>query len=136
MRDLSAVGAAEDTNQVHAHASGSGAFGRSFDLLGDGSIRTVYTPGHTHGHMSVVLRLAGGREALVAGDATLPRGAEPHAAYLMNQLASYRQAVLAAYAQARPLHERALAIWEKALGPDHPGIARSLNNPRSQCAGR
>jgi N-acyl homoserine lactone hydrolase len=44
-------------------------FGRSFDLLGDGSIRAVYTPGHTHGHMSVVLRLGGGREALLAGDA-------------------------------------------------------------------
>jgi N-acyl homoserine lactone hydrolase len=43
-------------------------FGRSFDLLGDGSIRLVYTPGHTHGHMSVVLRLSD-REALVAGDA-------------------------------------------------------------------
>ena len=25
-------------------------------------------------------------------------------------------------------HERALAIWEKALGPDHPNIAASLNN--------
>ena len=44
-------------------------FGRSIDLLGDGSIRAVYTPGHTHGHMSVVLRLGDGREALVAGDA-------------------------------------------------------------------
>jgi glyoxylase-like metal-dependent hydrolase (beta-lactamase superfamily II) len=43
-------------------------FGRSFDLLGDGSIRAVYTPGHTHGHMSVVLGLRE-REALVAGDA-------------------------------------------------------------------
>jgi glyoxylase-like metal-dependent hydrolase (beta-lactamase superfamily II) len=50
-------------------------FGRSFDLLGDGSIRAVYTPGHTHGHMSVVLRLAGGREALVAGDAIYTRRA-------------------------------------------------------------
>jgi glyoxylase-like metal-dependent hydrolase (beta-lactamase superfamily II) len=44
-------------------------FGRSVDLLGDGSIRLVYTPGHTHGHMSVVLRLSNDREALVAGDA-------------------------------------------------------------------
>jgi glyoxylase-like metal-dependent hydrolase (beta-lactamase superfamily II) len=52
-----------------SHAS----FGRSFDLLGDGSIRAVYTPGHTHGHMSVVVRLAGGREALVAGDAIYTR---------------------------------------------------------------
>jgi N-acyl homoserine lactone hydrolase len=43
-------------------------FGRSFDLFGDGSVRLVYTPGHTLGHLSVVLRLRG-REALVAGDA-------------------------------------------------------------------
>ena len=57
-------------------------FGRSVDLLGDGSIRLVYTPGHTHGHLSVVLRLGGGREALLAGDAiytvhTLKTGHRP-----------------------------------------------------------
>jgi glyoxylase-like metal-dependent hydrolase (beta-lactamase superfamily II) len=49
-------------------------FGRSFDLLGDGSVRVVYTPGHTHGHMSVILRLRD-REALVAGDAIYTRRA-------------------------------------------------------------
>ena len=27
-----------------------------------------------------------------------------------------------------PLYERALAIWEKALGPGHPDVATSLNN--------
>jgi N-acyl homoserine lactone hydrolase len=43
-------------------------FARSFDLFGDGSVRAVYTPGHTLGHMSVVVRTAGG-EVLVAGDA-------------------------------------------------------------------
>jgi glyoxylase-like metal-dependent hydrolase (beta-lactamase superfamily II) len=43
-------------------------FGRSFDVFGDGSVRTVYTPGHTLGHMSVVLRTARG-EVLIAGDA-------------------------------------------------------------------
>jgi glyoxylase-like metal-dependent hydrolase (beta-lactamase superfamily II) len=43
-------------------------FGRAIDLLGDGSIRAVYTPGHTRGHMSVILRLRN-REALIAGDA-------------------------------------------------------------------
>lgn len=43
-------------------------FGRSFDLFGDGSVRLVYTPGHTHGHQSVILRLKE-REALVTGDA-------------------------------------------------------------------
>lgn len=43
-------------------------FGRSLDLFGDGSIRIVFTPGHTLGHCSVILRLKG-REALLTGDA-------------------------------------------------------------------
>jgi N-acyl homoserine lactone hydrolase len=47
-------------------------FARSFDLFGDGSVRTVYTPGHTLGHMSVVLRTDSG-EVLVAGDAIFLR---------------------------------------------------------------
>jgi N-acyl homoserine lactone hydrolase len=47
-------------------------FARSFDLFGDGSVRAVYTPGHTLGHMSVVVRTAGG-EMLVAGDAIYVR---------------------------------------------------------------
>lgn len=32
------------------------------------------------------------------------------------------------YAEAQPVHERALAIRERSLGPDHPDVARSLNN--------
>ena len=32
------------------------------------------------------------------------------------------------FAGARAYHERALAIREKALGPDHPDMAYSLNN--------
>jgi len=43
-------------------------FGRALDLFGDGSVMVVSTPGHTDGHLSVVLRMAG-REALIAGDA-------------------------------------------------------------------
>ena len=31
-------------------------------------------------------------------------------------------------ARARPLHERALAIYEKVLGPEHPDTATGLNN--------
>jgi len=46
-----------------------GAFSRTIDLLGDGSIRLVSTPGHTVGHMSVLLALADGRQLLVVGDA-------------------------------------------------------------------
>jgi N-acyl homoserine lactone hydrolase len=37
-------------------------------VFGDGSVRVVYTPGHTLGHMSVVLRTARG-EVLLAADA-------------------------------------------------------------------
>jgi N-acyl homoserine lactone hydrolase len=43
-------------------------FGRTFDLFGDGSVRVAFTPGHTLGHMSVILRLKQ-REVLLAGDA-------------------------------------------------------------------
>ena len=32
------------------------------------------------------------------------------------------------YPQAEPLNQRSLAIREKALGPDHPDVATSLNN--------
>jgi N-acyl homoserine lactone hydrolase len=57
-------------------------FARSFDLFGDGSVRTVYTPGHTLGHMSVVVRTARG-EVLVAADAIFLRRtlAESHLPY-------------------------------------------------------
>ena len=32
------------------------------------------------------------------------------------------------YAEAEPLNNRSLAIWEKALGPEHPNVATSLEN--------
>ena len=32
------------------------------------------------------------------------------------------------YAKAEPLYERALAIREKALGPEHPRVATCLEN--------
>ena len=44
-----------------------GSFGRTFDLFGDGSIRLAYTPGHSAGHMSVILRLPR-RDFVVGGD--------------------------------------------------------------------
>lgn len=47
----------------------------------------------------------------------------------MNGLAYYHYRVLGTYAQARPRYERALAIREKVLGPEHPDTATSLNDP-------
>jgi hypothetical protein len=36
--------------------------------------------------------------------------------------------LLGDYAKAEPLFRRSLAILEKALGPDHPSVATSLEN--------
>ncbi len=55
-----------------AESDSFASFGRSFDLFGDGSVRLVFTPGHTRGHLSVVLRLRD-REALLCGDAAYTR---------------------------------------------------------------
>jgi tetratricopeptide (TPR) repeat protein len=32
------------------------------------------------------------------------------------------------YSESEPLYQRSLAIREKALGPEHPDVAQSLNN--------
>lgn len=53
----------------------------TIDLFGDGSLMLAFTPGHTLGHVSLIVRLAG-REALLTGDAaytmaTLRDGARP-----------------------------------------------------------
>jgi glyoxylase-like metal-dependent hydrolase (beta-lactamase superfamily II) len=45
-----------------------GAFSNAVDLLGDGSIRLISTPGHTAGHVSVLLQTAD-RQVLAVGDA-------------------------------------------------------------------
>lgn len=52
-----------DRGEIDSYAT----FGRSFDLFGDGSVRLVYTPGHSAGHMSVVARLAE-RDFVIGGD--------------------------------------------------------------------
>jgi N-acyl homoserine lactone hydrolase len=46
-----------------------GPFEHTVDFLGDGSIRLLFTPGHTPGHVSVLLRLEDGGRVLIVGDA-------------------------------------------------------------------
>jgi len=56
---------------------GAGPFGPfrdAFDLLGDGSLVLVPLPGHTAGHMGMVVTIPGGRW-LLAGDAAFSRAA-------------------------------------------------------------
>src|SRR5262249_44791518 len=51
----------------------------------------------------------------------------PEAALLMIQ-GGYYLNERARYEEAEPLYLRALAIYEKALGAEHPAVASSLNN--------
>ncbi len=53
-----------DGDQVRSYAS----FGRTIDLFGDGSVRLAFTPGHSSGHQSVIVRLKD-RDMAIAGDA-------------------------------------------------------------------
>lgn len=80
-------------------------FGRSVDLFGDGSVRLVYTPGHSAGHCSVILRLKG-REALLTGDAayTLRTIRESHLPYVMSDEHRFRRSLreIQLYVEATP----------------------------------
>ena len=69
-------------------------FGRALDLFGDGSVMLVSTPGHSDGHLSVVLRMPG-REALIAGDAmyTMRTLRESHLPYKMADEHRFRRSL-------------------------------------------
>jgi N-acyl homoserine lactone hydrolase len=75
------------------------------DLLGDGSVRLVSTPGHTKGHMSVLVRTGAG-EALLAGDAayTLRNVREQALPLLTADAGRHRRSLaeLKAFMDARP----------------------------------
>jgi glyoxylase-like metal-dependent hydrolase (beta-lactamase superfamily II) len=82
-----------------------GPFSSTVDVLGDGSVRLVSTPGHTPGHMSVLVRTQGG-EALLAGDAayTLRNVREQALPLITADAASQRRSLaeLKAFADANP----------------------------------
>jgi N-acyl homoserine lactone hydrolase len=88
-------------------------FARSFDLFGDGSVRAVYTPGHTLGHLSVVLRTESG-EVLVAGDAIYTRKtlADTHLPYRMEDEHLFRRSL-------REIRQYATETPEALIVPGH-----------------
>ena len=97
-----------------------GPFGRTFDLFGDGSVRLVFTPGHTHGHMSVIVRLPR-RDFVVVGDVAytwrqFKGGPEPYRVAdrhnwrrSLKEMQAYRKAY--PYALIVPGHDP--VFWEK-----------------------
>jgi tetratricopeptide (TPR) repeat protein len=62
-----------------------------------------------------------------ATDGAAHPGLPAPSANVLNGTARYHHA-RAAWAAAEPLYRRALAINEKALGPEHPDLATRLNN--------
>jgi N-acyl homoserine lactone hydrolase len=58
-----------DGDAINSYAT----FGRTFDLLGDGSVRLAFTPGHSAGHCSVICRLAN-EDFIIGGDAMYMAG--------------------------------------------------------------
>jgi N-acyl homoserine lactone hydrolase len=88
-------------------------FARSFDLFGDDSVRAVYTPGHTRGHLSVVLRTDSG-EVLVAGDAIYTHRtlADSHLPYRMSDEHLFRRSL-------RELRQYAAETPEALIVPGH-----------------
>jgi glyoxylase-like metal-dependent hydrolase (beta-lactamase superfamily II) len=83
-----------------------GPFSETVDLLGDGSIRLISTPGHTPGHLSVLLRTSNG-QVLVAGDAVYLRSNltdEAAPPYMGGSRAEYLSSLrqLAAFAELNP----------------------------------
>jgi N-acyl homoserine lactone hydrolase len=62
-----------DLVDLDADGEPHGPFGRTLDLLGDGSVRLISTPGHTPGHTSLLVRASDGRTVLLAGDAAYTR---------------------------------------------------------------
>jgi N-acyl homoserine lactone hydrolase len=88
-------------------------FARSFDLFGDGSVRAVYTPGHTLGHMSIVVRTARG-EVLVAADAIYLRRtlADQHLPYRTEDEHLFRRSL-------REIRQYATETPEALIVPGH-----------------
>ena len=105
-----------DAPEVGSYAS----FGRTFDLLGDGSIRLAFTPGHTLGHMSVIARLRD-RDFVIAGDAVYtmrqleggPGQPRPHDPHLWRRSLQELQLFHREYPQAMIVPGHDPAEWQK-----------------------
>lgn len=90
-----------------ASAPPADGFDHVLDVLGDGSIRLVFTPGHTPGHCSVLVETASG-PVLLAADAAYARKSIDERLVPMYVTGSKREYVASL---------ETLAAWERS----HPG---------------
>jgi eukaryotic-like serine/threonine-protein kinase len=120
---LEKTGAYEDAERVGADAYHEAAHIGAWNVAAAASTKLVYISfqraQHTEG-------LSWGRHAKVALAHAGDDGGHREAARLNNVASAHRGT--GSYEEARRLYERALAIWEKTSGPEHPSVATSLNN--------
>jgi hypothetical protein len=88
-------------------------------------VATLPSPEWNEGGWALWERLAPHCRALL--DHLCKDALEPDAARIMNDLALWLYH-RAEYGEAEPLYQRALAIWEKVLGPEHPHVATCSEN--------
>ena len=86
-------------------AAAYGPFERAVDVFDDGSLMLLFTPGHSDGHLSLIVRLAD-REALLIGDA----------AYTLGTLREGRRPFRCEDPKAFEASIAALAAWDR----EHP----------------
>ena len=96
-------------------------------MIANASLNTGYVAAH------VSRRCTDPRLCASASNSALPAG--PHGRQNRRKCCSFKPALTAVvhssqghYAEAEPLCRRALAICEKALGPDHPYTAIAARN--------
>jgi glyoxylase-like metal-dependent hydrolase (beta-lactamase superfamily II) len=110
---------------VQRDGTSYGSFERSLDLLGDGSIRLISTPGHTPGHLSVLVNVTDRPPTLLVGDAayTLRSIEDGVLPMITNDDERSRTSL-------RELRDFAHANPDAILVPTHdPDAWRSLCNP-------
>jgi len=121
---LEEAGAFDEAEAVSRRAYFVAARAGAWDVAADGANSLVYIVGHKQA------RHAEGRIWAEHAEVALLQAGDPQGlaeAQRLNSLAT----VLShtdAFAEARALHERALEIGERVLGPLHPNVARTLNN--------
>jgi len=112
-------------------------FGQTIDLLGDGTVRLISTPGHTPGHQSVLLALEDGRRVLLVGDAayTVRSIREQMLPLLTADDADYRRS-LTALKSFSEQHPDAVVVpthdpeaWRQLAGGDGQAAAPAASSP-------
>jgi len=121
---LARSGAYPEAEAASLEAYMEAAKAKAWDVAASAAVDLVLTAGHRqarHAEGKVWARHAEVAFLLAGKPLGLSEALRLHALAIVHNAAG-------AYAEAKALHERALAIREDALGPEHPLVATSLNS--------